>query len=441
MLFVGLMGVLAGLVVLSIRHGGRDVGRNWLALLAHPLLAYASVWLVAIALHAVNPFGMSSISSRAFTAIMVGSGCVGVGFFIWDHFWEPTPRGRSWRVRDRRQLTSWILAGLTAAWGILFIMFVDAAVARYDTLSPLSLLSSMRGDVSGGDPPLGFHYFYFAELLVPFAAAVALARTRLWKPTVAIGVVAFGSLLLTTARTNSIKTLVWTAVVVALMMAARRSSQVSLGKTARVWLGLMAVSSLLLFGAVGEMVGKTYESSRAGRGSDAEFKGIEVLGLPYVYVSGPPVGLSALMEAGYEEEATRGTTVRPVFQVAGLLEDSIEVPEKLDTFYSIPFGFNMVSYLGPLWRDAGWIGIALGGAFLGVLGAWSWRRWCYFASVDTALLLGLVWVGSVMTLFAWPWGKFAWLLQLGLMVSYGLLCGGGASEGAEVGERRSAGVG
>ena len=103
----------------------------------------------------------------------------------------------------------WLFSIMAAL--LLLAIFLRYVVSRFG-INPQTLYKARSTIGFEGAPTVGFYFFYFAELVVPSSAVLALetGRRRYW----AVAGMATLSLLATTGRTNATKAVIWTVFLV-----------------------------------------------------------------------------------------------------------------------------------------------------------------------------------------------------------------------------------
>lgn len=350
-----------------------------------PLAAYLLTWILMITAYLWNPLLFIPLQARTWRVIGLGTiGCV-LGYALVSRLLVRLPV-TSAREQDDASTLRLLWQGSTIAGGVLFAAFFFQVSQRYGLANLAFLLFNLRSDVGAGAIPTGFHFFYFAELLVPLSLLCALrfrSRRGLY---LAVAGGTLCALLLTSGRTNASKAILWAGAALLLHAGYRRL-------TPRVvTLGAGAVALVMVvFVLLGGLVGKTYENSPvfARFGGQPPFP--SGLVLPYVYLASPLPTLDQVITTGGSAE-TRGSTLRPLYQIGALVDVRVRIPDKVQEFRATPYPFNVSTFLGPLYEDYTAGGVVVGSLlFGGVLAAtyWYWR-WKQTAASLLLCALGCV---------------------------------------------------
>lgn len=375
-----------------------------------PLGVYLVMWWIVIVAYLWNPLGFIPLQARTWEMIALGAGGCSAGYALVSGLLartESTTRRASVPADDDRTLLR-LWCGCAVLAGLLFAVFCAQLLRTYGVGTVAGLLFSLRSDLGAGSVPLGFHFFYFAEPLVALsvlcAARFPAQRARYAS---AAGVVTL-ALLSTSGRTNASKAILWAGV--ALLLHAGRQ-RVTFRLAAAMASGLALL--LIVFLSLGSLIGKTYENSPvyAKFGTDPPVPA--GLTLPYLYLTAPLPTLDRVIATG-GSSTTRGSSLRPLYQVGALVDLRVRVPEKIQEFQATPYPFNVSTSVGPLYEDYGSGGVAVGSALTGGLLAlmyWSWRT---RPSAATLLLCALACVMAVTSTGDAVLNNLSYLIQAAL---------------------------
>lgn len=367
----GLVWVAITVPIAALVHRGlhaRDSGIT-------PLGVLYVVWIFATFLYVANPFHLQRLPTRGTMALISAavSFTVGYGIVLLGSRRGATKvrEGAALELRSShaaRQLgafaRTWRFCLIT--WGLLLAVYLTQ-IRAYSGAGLHVLLYSLRTSLGYNDsPPSGFYYFYFAQIVVPFGAILRIRTGR--RMYLVWSLAALFSLVLTSGRTNIIIAIMSWAFV-AILAGGHKFDRRRIANIA-----FVSLCVLFTFAFLGDTIGKTYDNSElyATYGDSPPVPGSLVQ--PLFYVNGPISYFGQLTESPGGQD--RGSNLgRPFLQVASVIDPSISPDNKIQTFLSIPFQTNLGTYLSPIWRDFGLVGIVLMNAILGALAAIAWVLW------------------------------------------------------------------
>ena len=340
-----------------------------------PLGVLYGAWIFATSLYVANPFHLEHLTLQGTVALAAAamSFTYAYGLVIISsrrraaHSTVGTTRQPE-SIHAARQLAAFARAWMFCliAWGLLFVVYLTQ-IRAYSGAGLHGLLFTLRTSLtSNGSPPSGFYYFYFAQIVVPFGAILRIRTGRqryLWW-----SLAALLSLVLTSGRTNVIIAILSWAFV-AILASGHKFDSRRLAK-----LAFAGLCVLFAFAFLGNTIGKTYQNSELYARYGTSPPVPTSLVVPLFYVNGPISYFGQLVEDPAAKD--RGSNLgRPLLQVASVVDPSISPPQKIQPFLSVPFQTNLGTYLSPIWRDFGIVGIIFVNAILGALAAIAWVLW------------------------------------------------------------------
>lgn len=378
-----------------------------------PLAAFLAVWVLALTAYLWNPLEFIPLQTRTWETVGLGIGGVVLGYAavtagVGRLLHEPAAA----TVPDDAPTLRRLWQGCAVAGAALFAAFFLHLWSRYGLANLGLVLFRLRSDLGAGSVPIAFHFFYFAEPLVPLSLLCALHFRSHRNRYLLMAGGATLALLLTSGRTNASKAILWAGIALLLHAGHRRFSPRLL-----VMAGAGAAALILvIFLALGGIIGKTYENSPVyGRfGSASPIP--SGLTLPYLYVAAPLPTLDQVIASG-GSAATRGSTLRPIYQVGALLDARVRVPEKIQEFRATPYPFNVSTFLGPLHEDYGPGGVVIGALLFGALLAAVYQYWRFSQRFSTLLLCALVCVMAVTSSTDAVFNNPSYLFQIGLLIA------------------------
>lgn len=385
-----------------------------------PLAGTMLAWSGVIALYLWNPIGLTPIRPATWALICCALTTYTIGYATvaaWD---KAAIRRANVAVElavPRTVTRLWTVTAAVAA--ALLALFLSQTVPTYGQSNLGSYLLNLRLSLGEGRVPLGFYYFYFAELLVPFSYLLSRRLpNRRWLFR-AVAIVALLALLLTSARTNASKALLWTGV--AWLIDPLRP-RLRMRMAARAVVGV--ITGLVIFTLLGDLIGKSYEnSSLAADQSVHSSRGIPAeLALPYLYVVGPLPTLDQVVhEDTYATARDSGgaAVLRPVLQVLERVVPGVTAPAQQQAFRYIPYPFNTATFIGPVFSDWGLQGVVVVVFALGVVGGWAQIRWRRDRSLANQLLLSLIVVSAITSTGDLSLNGLSYLLQIALLLYAG----------------------
>ncbi len=337
-----------------------------------PLGAFLGSWTAATYLYVANPLGLYRLSAFGLWVVGLGIGCFIAGYAPVAIFLQrrhaPVDRAPTTSQEDEVRAIERIWIWCRRLWVPLFAVFLGQ-LDTYGARSLSGLLSVLRLDLTeSGNAPLGFYFFYFAQVSVPFGAVLYFETRRrryLWWTAAAMLALVF-----TSGRYNLLVAL-FSVLFIAVLW-----GRLHLTKR-RVGLALIGlVTALAFFNYVGNGVGKTYENSQlfAKWGDRPPEPTFLMQGL--FYVAGPLPYFGDLVRTSSENGSEHGAnTARPFLQAASIVAPGIKPPAKIREFRAIPFDTNLGTYMAAPYRDFGVLGLAIVSGLFGFLSALSWAAW------------------------------------------------------------------
>lgn len=342
-------------------------------------------WWSLVALYAISPVPYTGIRSFTWLILFISVVSFTVGYLIV----KSGPGGRQVHVARAGMSTSgrvpsrssgeadgayWrTVHALFAVGAVVFAYYAINVVSQYGWTELALSPHRLRIDISQGDVPSGFHYFYVMELIAPLFV-IGFLRFRERAPGRMLATtevsLALSSLLATTARTNVTKSLVWT-----LLLAFWATSGQSRRRVANVG-AIGAVGVVGLFTLYGNFIGKSFANSAVARLlGDGASPASRALALPLHYNAGPLPGLDQFLHDPTIEHTWGALTFRPIAQVVGALSESYSAPSHIGEFYDIGVPFNVATWLDIMYKDFNVAGIAVLPFLLGVAaGAFAFYR-------------------------------------------------------------------
>jgi oligosaccharide repeat unit polymerase len=389
--------VLGGLVTLVVL-----AGCAWIVVGAiegqveinSPLLAFMLSWSVSISLYFARIVSLDEVHQRTWWLISGSVVFTSMGYMAaimpalshgvqMDAVESATNRrATSEALRRLIRLCAWVGAPLA-------LLYVRYIWLNYDLTDPRRLLAELRSGLEAGQVPLGFRFFYFAELLCPTAFVLAQTTTdRKRKTYVLLGIGALLLLLLTSGRANLIRALIWSAVALLLY---RNRAPITWRRFSSAVAALVVVLTIFVF--MGGFIGKTLGNSELR--SQQYNKSVPAsLVIPYLYLAGPIPALDDVLADPAVGRAS-GVTIRPVFQVSHALGLTDYVPAKVQTYRRIPYAFNLTTALGPIYQDGGSVGVMLFSFLQGAVVGFAFALCRQTRLATDRLIVGLLVVGLV----------------------------------------------
>lgn len=344
-----------------------------------PLAAGLFVWILTIVLDIWNPLNFYPVSTKTWIVIMAAGAAFIVGYGAVTITREKRGRddtGKDERTRETVRWTENELRPIKALWlialiagAVLFVEYATYLSRQYGLTNPRALFLE-RTQLGTQTVPIGFYFFYAAELVVPISVILAIGDRRHRLRYVVVALVAGASLVSTTGRTNATIAIIWALAVVSLIWGGRR---LQLKKALVVVLGAAAI--LGLFVLVGDAIGKTYQNSGSLAAELGDKPPIPASFVePYFYVAAPiPVFNQVISQV---QPAIGGRhTFREVFQVLNAVDHNVELPPLNEPYRYIPYPSNVSTSITPLYEDFGMPGVVLGEFVMGALLASAYAAW------------------------------------------------------------------
>lgn len=380
-------------------------------------------WFGTLALFALNPFGYNGLSGTG--AALIGAGIVLFTLFFATGRGHKHSRARSEPGIEIAQAGSAaevelkrLLLLLVIAGSPLFLLYTASILGRYGFFALLDAPQSLRVAISNGDVPPGFYYLYFFELVAPVAVLLGrrLRARGLPIPTwlYSSAAAATLALLLTTARTNFAKAILFSLFVYLLSSRGRFS-----GKSVLVaaMIGFVLLSAFI---TIGNALGKSFENSALSRAPDPVPSWFEPYALPLHYTAAVVPTFDAVVnDRSLEYQYGRLTFDAPL-SLAKRLVPSTPTSSHILGFYNVPQPFNAATQLEQMYRDFGAYGVFVISSLLGFLSGRASGRFSARPS-DPFALLSVAWwmmIANSSTGGA-AYSKISYLLQIGLIAWFG----------------------
>lgn len=347
---------------------------------ANPAIYLIAPWLLVLAINTWNPLGWVPPSIQAIVVVAVGVTCL-MGGFLLVLFSQPR-LSMQWSSRVesdvvlRRACTCCLAAGT-----VLFTIYL-AQVAQAFGLGANTLIEirdSLATDESG---VVGFGFYFFYPMQLGAALAAASYRLTGDRRYLVATVVAAGTLVLTSGRTNILTTVIWISLVLVLTGRPLRPRRLLQALSA-------AVTALMIaFIGLGNAVGKTWDNNPLSEIYGADSPLPSALVSPVQYFCAPLAALSVQLELGKVTDI--GAFLVPISGTLWPLL-GLQKPEEIQDYVEIPFPFNLYTMWGPFISSLDLGAFALTQLAIGALfgGCFTWwvRTRSVFAVTTWALLL------------------------------------------------------
>jgi len=378
---------------------------------------YFLLWGGIFLVIAWNPLLLRPVTGAAALVLAVGM-LAAFGGAVLGSRWirsQPTPFEAVGLVQPRRSFRWAVgLAVASAGVGVAVLSFrnaVDAAAGGigFDQLTAQQVrYYSVYGAASHAG--VGTTLYSLAPLVA--AGGIVLGRHR------RLGYL-FVAFAIFMAVQNPARTLVFYTALVALLswLYYKPSSTAPPKAGARHWhrIGVVGVTLICLAGYfehVGNLLNKSNPAQiRSGTVIPA------ALFSPTIYLTGSPEALSTALDDNVDPtQGEHGRTVWIAQRIFLLVDRGATAPSNIAQAVPIPYPYNTYTWAGDLWFDFGWLGVVLGGLFLGFVSAvvderarqrqsalWSW----WAAAWGVVLLSSIItfevfWLQTVIWLLAGP---------------------------------------
>lgn len=337
---------------------------------------YVWRWLLLLQAYVLNPLDYNTLRSKTWIAISLAT-------LFWLAGASTMHRSKAVRLPLLTGTTgldpSRYLHFTYAVFGLgtaLFALYAYHVSARFGVNALIAEPQALRIAMAAGHVPLGFHFFYFYELVPSLSLwaniKLRLSRGNRWALQ-AIMAISFVGLLGTTARTNVTK-----AILLAFFVwVASRPKPLSQGAFLR-RLAPLAIGAVLLFLIVGGALGKNAVGFALGGGTDSALR--SNLLLVYHYNAAQLPTLDMLLHDPNVQHTYGAYTLRPVAQIAGRFFAEYSAPSHIGEYYNVPQPFNVATHLDVMYKDFGLLGVYLLSFLFGLAtGAihriwWTWRE-------------------------------------------------------------------
>jgi oligosaccharide repeat unit polymerase len=236
--------------------------------------------------------------------------------------------------------------------GLFFIFYLRALVSLHGLDGILFTLLDTRAIMRDEGALPGFHFFYFWEMLLPLTVFyVLLFGKKKDFILVAVILVLTASIILTAAKTNIFKALVWSFIVYSLL----KYEDVKFHSI--IFIASCAISfGFLLFsihtGLTGALPEFSDQSSDALARFSAQFPTFHLL----------------INDTSISHSYGKMIFL-PLMQLAHVFLPDLQVPSYILDFYSVPFLFNLATYLDVFYKDFGIVGVLILPWLFGIVSA------------------------------------------------------------------------
>jgi len=358
MIEILIVGVLFGGILLGVAKLSRALIRIWYS----PLTLFIFRWFLLIFLYLLNFAGYDPIQPLTWLVLVWSMSAFAIGSLIpmlYASIKRAVPLeiqdvARALReVIDKRKFTKAIT--LLCFLGFLVLLLYLYSIERSYGISTLLFAPYIvRANIAVGQVPLGFHYFYLIETsgALIFLYICLYRRKTPWL-LILLGGFAAASLILTTAKVNLMKLIVWCIFLLLYLnlnrLGIRRASALVV---------LTLVAGFGLFIVLSSWGGEEFENT-------AWYRYVPVSGYAgkllyaYIYNTGQIPTLDKLLHDPSVEFQWGKLTFLPIAKLIGMVIPEFTVPSHIGTFYPIPFPFNVATYLDVMYKDFGLLGTLL----------------------------------------------------------------------------------
>ena len=212
----------------------------------------------------------------------------------------------------------------------------------------------VRAAIANGQTPGGFHYFYFMELV----AVLVFIYFWLYKKHMTvflylIGIISTISLILTTAKVNITKVVVWCVVLTILL-----SLDYLNARNFALLMATLVTVGLSLFVGLSDWGGESFDNSIwSSYFTQDEIQINGNIVSAYIYNTGQIPTLDRVLHDSSIEHQYGKLTFLPISKIIRVFDRSFSVPSHIGKFYNIPYPFNVATYLDVMYKDFGVWGI------------------------------------------------------------------------------------
>ena len=238
--------------------------------------------------------------------------------------------------------------------GIFFVCYLILLVQLQGFKEIFFTLLSTRAYMKEEGVLLGFHFFYFWEMLLPLMVLYILVFGKNKEAIVmsVVVVVLTFCLLLTGAKTNIYKAFVWSFVLYSLLKYENIKFQ-----------SLSLVVGFTILAGVGFFFIYT--------GFTKELQGFSNQGREVIYrFSAQFPTFHSLINDSSVSHSYGKLLFLPVTKLAHIFIPEIQTPSHILEFYDVPLSFNLATYLDVFYKDFGLIGVVLFPWLFGIVSAY-----------------------------------------------------------------------
>lgn len=345
------------------------ISKNYLKTWLNPVSVFVSVWGINLVVFSIFADQYIKIHAQTWLVLLASFVTYLLGIYS---FWFGIPDKR-WLRRNLKSedrifaLRSTIDKGkmrvaiyfLIVAGGIFFFYFL-ISVGRLQGFNRIiyTLLDTRSVMKNEGALP-GFHYLYFWEMLLPLTVLyILLFGKRSDLMLVIVVLILTLCLVLTGAKTNIAKSLMWSFVFYSLL----KFENIQLKRIVVISISVIFSGIFLFFvhtGFTGEL-----------KNFHAQFR--EVI----LRFSAQFPTFQLLINDSSISHSYGSLIFHPVAKLAQLVWPEMYVPSHILDFYPVPYWFNLATYLDVFYRDFGVVGVVMLPWFFGVLSGSCFYLYC-----------------------------------------------------------------
>lgn len=236
--------------------------------------------------------------------------------------------------------------------GGIFALYLKSLMSLVGLNQILSSLLDARAFMKEEGALPGFHFIYFWEMLLPFVVVylILFGEKKDWVLFV-IALVFTSCLLLTGAKTNFFKAIIWSVIMYLLL----KKEDIKLGRS-------VFYSIFFIFSGITVFF---IHTSSTGELQDTSAQVTDVL----FRFSAQFATFQSLINDSSIEHSYGKLLFLPITKVMHLISSDIKVPTNILDFYPVPSLFNLATFLDVFYKDFGLFGVIFGPGIFGFLSA------------------------------------------------------------------------